>query len=84
MMLLCLLNVVISVLLADEPTGNLDPANKEKIINLLIDQAAKSDSTLLVVTHDHSLTNRFDRTIDVSDFSHVNSESSVANLGGSS
>ena len=56
------------VILADEPTGNLDPANKSKIMDLLIQQAQTTEATLLVVTHDQSLTSRFDRVIDVSEF----------------
>ena len=56
------------LLLADEPTGNLDPANKNRIMDLLLDQAEKLSSTLIVVTHDQALLGRFDRTIDVSEF----------------
>ena len=55
-------------LLADEPTGNLDPANKTRIMNLLIDQAEENEATLIVVTHDQSLLDRFERVIDVSEF----------------
>ncbi len=53
-----------SLLLADEPTGNLDPANKERILELLLAMAREQNTTLITVTHDHSLTNRFDRVID--------------------
>lgn len=56
------------LVLADEPTGNLDAANKQKIISLLIDQAEREMSTLIVVTHDQSLIDRFDRVVDVSEF----------------
>lgn len=56
------------LVLADEPTGNLDAANKQKIISLLIDQAEREKSTLIVVTHDQSLIDRFDRVVDVSEF----------------
>jgi putative ABC transport system ATP-binding protein len=47
-------------LLADEPTGNLDPTLKLQIVDLLIDQLAQSGSTLVMVTHDASLLGRFD------------------------
>ena len=52
------------VLLADEPTGNLDPSNKTNIVNLLTNYAKESEASLVVVTHDHSLLPLFDRVID--------------------
>ncbi len=53
-----------SLLLADEPTGNLDPANKFRVIDILRDYAKQHDATLLTVTHDHDLLGRFPRVID--------------------
>lgn len=53
-----------SLLLADEPTGNLDQANKQKVVDLLVEQARSHGSTLLMVTHDRSLLGSFARTID--------------------
>jgi putative ABC transport system ATP-binding protein len=52
------------LLLADEPTGNLDQANKQKVVELLIHQAREHDSMLLMVTHDHSMLSAFERVID--------------------
>ena len=52
------------LLLADEPTGNLDQANKQKVVDLLIEQAREHDSMLLMVTHDHSMLDAFERVID--------------------
>ncbi len=52
------------LLLADEPTGNLDPKNKDRILNLLLDYAQSSHAMVLVVTHDLGLLKRFDRVID--------------------
>ena len=52
------------LLLADEPTGNLDPSNKNHIVGLLTEYVRANDATLIVVTHDHSLLPLFDRTID--------------------
>lgn len=43
------------LVLADEPTGNLDPQNAEKIGNLLFDIADKYKKTLIMVTHDEKL-----------------------------
>ncbi len=54
-----------SLLLADEPTGNLDPANKFRVIDILRDYAKEHDATLLTVTHDHDLLGRFPRVIDI-------------------
>ena len=44
-----------SLILADEPTGNLDPANAEKIGSLLFSMADKYKKTLILVTHDMGL-----------------------------
>ena len=52
------------VLLADEATGNLDPANKGRILDLLFAQLDEDRSTLIAVTHDHELLPRFDRVLD--------------------
>ena len=52
------------LLLADEPTGNLDPARKESTKALLFGQAGAAGATLLFVTHDHALLPGFDRVLD--------------------
>lgn len=56
------------LMLADEATGNLDPANKARILDLLIQACERSGSTLLAVTHDHELLPRFDRVVDFQSF----------------
>jgi putative ABC transport system ATP-binding protein len=56
------------LLLADEPTGNLDPDNKRRILRILLERAQQTQATLLVVTHDHSLLSDFDRVLDCADF----------------
>ena len=56
------------LLLADEPTGNLDPATSERILDLLLDTVRQEKSTLIMVSHDHSLLHRFDRTLDFNEF----------------
>lgn len=56
------------LLLADEATGNLDPRNKGRILDLLFDSVDAHDATLLAVTHDHELLPRFDRLVDFADF----------------
>ncbi len=52
------------LLLADEPTGNLDPANKTHIKNILFDAVKKHNATLITVTHDHEMLEGFDNVID--------------------
>lgn len=49
-----------SLILADEPTGNLDPANSEMIGNLLFSMAEKYSKTLVLVTHDMNLAKNAD------------------------
>jgi putative ABC transport system ATP-binding protein len=56
------------LLLADEPTGNLDPLNKGKVLDILLEQAERSGATVVTVTHDHDLLPRFERVLDVKDF----------------
>lgn len=53
-----------ALILADEPTGNLDPENKLKVMDMLVAQCRKRAATLVTVTHDHGLLDRFDRLID--------------------
>ena len=53
------------VIFGDEPTGNLDPANRDHVIDILFEYSEKSGAPLVIVTHDHELLDRFDRTIDV-------------------
>jgi len=65
------------VILADEPTGNLDPANKRILANLLIDHATRSKATLLVVTHDRDFLDVFDRVVDFKDFHHSSANENV-------
>lgn len=48
------------IILADEPTGNLDPANAEKIGELLFSMVDKYKKTLLLVTHDKALAEKAD------------------------
>ncbi len=56
------------LLLADEPTGNLDPANKNRVLDILFDYANRESATLITVTHDHDLIGRFSTVIDFKQF----------------
>ena len=64
------------LVLADEPTGNLDPANKGRVLDILLDYVEASDATLVTVTHDRDLLGRFDRVIDFQEFSILESGTS--------
>ena len=55
------------ILLADEPTGNLDQDTGQSIINLLFDLKDREGATLLLVTHDRALAQRCGRIIEVRD-----------------
>jgi len=57
------------VLFGDEPTGNLDPDNRDHIMNTLWRYCDDAKAPVVVVTHDHELLGRFDRTLDVMEFS---------------
>jgi putative ABC transport system ATP-binding protein len=55
------------LLLADEPTGNLDSATGVKVLDLLLDLQRRAGSTLVLVTHDPSVAARADRRIYLRD-----------------
>lgn len=55
------------LLLADEPTGNLDSKTGSAIIDLLFDQASQAGAGLLVITHDPAVAARAGRTVHMSD-----------------
>jgi ABC-type lipoprotein export system ATPase subunit len=56
------------LLLADEPTGNLDPSAKQHVVDLLFRQIDRTGATLLMVTHDTEIAARFPRVINCRDF----------------
>lgn len=56
-----------SVVLADEPTGNLDSANRDEIQRLLMDVRDRFNQTIVMVTHDMGLADSVDRKIVMSD-----------------
>ncbi len=56
-----------SIIFADEPTGNLDGATGEIIIELLFERQKATQATLLMITHDPELAKRCDRIIELRD-----------------
>ncbi len=53
------------LILADEPTGSLDPVNQEHILDMLCHHTTQHQATLLMVTHDNSHSERFDQILDL-------------------
>ena len=56
-----------SILLADEPTGNLDSRNGRHVFDLMVEMNRRRGATLLLVTHDHELAARADRRVSLRD-----------------
>ncbi|HLU61918.1 MAG TPA: lipoprotein-releasing ABC transporter ATP-binding protein LolD [Gammaproteobacteria bacterium] len=56
-----------AVVLADEPTGNLDARNGAQVFELMLRLNAEHGTALLVVTHDHALAERLDRVLVLED-----------------
>lgn len=55
------------IILADEPTGSLDAANKSNVMDILMRLCKESDKTLIIVTHDPSIAERCDRIVQMAD-----------------
>jgi putative ABC transport system ATP-binding protein len=55
------------LILADEPTGNLDSKNSQDVIDLLVKASRHYQQTILMITHNHNLTVSVDRVLHVSD-----------------
>jgi putative ABC transport system ATP-binding protein len=61
------------VILADEPTGNLDPQNKQKIMKILFNYVEEHLATLITVSHDLQILDGFNKTIDFADLQNYKS-----------
>jgi putative ABC transport system ATP-binding protein len=55
------------ILMADEPTGNLDSVNGQHVLELLLDLNRRERTTLVLVTHDQALASRADRIVTLKD-----------------
>lgn len=56
-----------SLILADEPTGNLDSKNSSEVISLLKESSKKYEQTIIMITHSRSIAQAADRVLRVSD-----------------
>lgn len=53
------------IILADEPTGSLDAANKENVMDILLGLCRENEKTVIIVTHDMTVAERCDRIIQM-------------------
>ena len=60
-----------ALVLADEPTGALDPSNAQQVLNLIRQLCAEAGAALLMVTHDRSLAGQLPRTIELAEINLV-------------
>ena len=56
------------LLLADEPTGNLDPVNTARVLDIILEYVGESGATLVAVTHEHGILDRFQHTVNFETF----------------
>ncbi|MCB1199626.1 MAG: ABC transporter ATP-binding protein [Leptospiraceae bacterium] len=61
-----------SLILADEPTSSLDADHRKKFIDLMFENMQNTDSSLVFVSHDASLSDRFDRSVSLPEINLVN------------
>ena len=61
-----------SILLADEPTGNLDSKSSKEIMDIIKNLNKESGITVILVTHDPSVAKQAERTVSISDGKIIN------------
>ena len=67
-----------ALLLADEPTANVDPGNQKQIIDLIIDSCREESVALLMVTHSMEVAGRFDRVVKLEELNLVINQAKAA------
>jgi ABC-type lipoprotein export system ATPase subunit len=68
-----------SLLLADEPTANIDPRNQQMIIDLIRDTCREENISLLLVTHSPEVAKQFDREVRLEEVNRANAEVRMQN-----
>ena len=68
-----------SLVLADEPTGALDPETAEEVLGVLVEAVRAGDSALILVTHDAGLASAADRRFCISDGRLIDTQSTATN-----
>jgi putative ABC transport system ATP-binding protein len=66
------------IVIADEPTSALDAENRDRFLELLINECKEAESTLVFVSHDSSLSSHFDRVITMDEFSGCQSSTLIS------
>ena len=66
------------LVLADEPTGNLDPSNARVALELIQSMCLENGAALLLVSHDPSLTDRFERSLDLAELNQADAKGAAA------
>ena len=64
--------------LADEPTGNLDPTNAKLSLELIQSLCSENGAALILVSHDPGLNDTFERTLELSELN----QAGIAGIGG--
>ena len=62
------------LVLADEPTGNLDPQNARESMQLIREVCEENEATLLLVSHDQSVLDQFEECLDLAEINHAAKE----------
>ncbi|MGL4773576.1 MAG: ABC transporter ATP-binding protein, partial [Clostridium sp.] len=70
-----------SIILADEPTGNLDSKNTREVIELLKLTARKFNQTLILITHDTNIAQMADRVLTIADGEIINDTKATSYKG---
>ena len=65
------------LVLADEPTGSLDAANAQQVLDLIRKLCDEVKASLLLVSHDRAITDRFPRVVTLSELNRITTQSSV-------
>ena len=67
-----------ALLLADEPTANVDPGNQKQIIDLIVENCREENVALLMVTHSMEVADRFDRVVKLDELNLVINQAKAA------